>query len=157
MRRILASPVQRHGLRPCDRPEIRNQRSGQTRRTRPRTPFGYEAGIRKFRAVSLSSAPWECRTPTCLKTRSEHGLLYPNTAGHRHIPSCMTESLHVAGRDLRFPWFNSSQTPLRRCPRTQKHLPIYPPPITTQSPCLRTYSRNVCHQIHQTTGIKKYW
>ena len=117
-----------------------------------------------MRRVSGNFVPYPCRQLpgnaeplTHLKTRSEHGLLYANTAGHRHIPSCMTESLHVAGRDLRFPWFNSSQTPLRRCPRTQEHLPIYPPPITTQSPCLRTYSRNVCHQIHQTTGIKKYW
>jgi len=46
----------------CGRPGIRDQRSGPTRRTRPRTPFGHQAGIRKFRAVSLSSAPWECRT-----------------------------------------------------------------------------------------------
>ena len=92
---------QRHGLRLCGRPGIRNQRSGPTRRTRPRTPFRYQAGIRKFRGVSLSSAPWECRTPTCLKTRSEHGLLYPNTAGHQHVPSCTTfPSLHVAGIDL---------------------------------------------------------
>ena len=31
----------------------------------------------------------------------------------------------------------------------------FPLPITTQSSCLQTYSRNVCYQVHQTTGIKK--
>ena len=73
--------------------------------------LGPPLGIRR---VSGNFVPYRRQLPgnagpfTCLKTRSEHGLLYPNTAGHRHIPSCMTESLHVAGRDLRFPWFKRS-------------------------------------------------
>ena len=75
MRRILASPVQRHGLRPCDRPEIRNQRSGQTRRTRPRTPFGYEAGIGKFRAVSQApTQPLDEGDKTNPNWREESGV-----------------------------------------------------------------------------------
>ena len=49
--RYLQAWFQRHGLRLWGRPGIRNQRSGPTRRTRPRTPFRYQAGIRKFRVA----------------------------------------------------------------------------------------------------------
>ena len=64
-------------------------------------PLGIRRVSGNFVAYPCRQLPGDAEPFTCLKTRSEHGLLYLNTSGHQHIPSCMTfPSLQVAGIDL---------------------------------------------------------